>query len=266
MGSLPTFDDLPPASVRSIAGRRARWRSGSRPTGVCRSPRPLGGADAARRGRSHDAQALDPGVQGDGAVLRQGRERRALRAMSSSKLLVFGLKRSGVWVVWIVFAFVLFYSGAWLHWALRLAQQAQESDSSGRESPAPCRSPRPPSPESAAERCASPPIPARGSAFFGAPRAADGVCGEPHRAFVNRAAMRLGLRLQSHRATSSSSIESLAGGTRSRVPRKRRRYADPPAGAFLTGLATRRLAFASLRHRRPFLFGLLMAPPSRGQG
>lgn len=47
--------------------------------------------------------------------------------MSSSKLLVFGLKRSGVWVVWIVFAFVLFYSGAWLHWALRLAQQAQES-------------------------------------------------------------------------------------------------------------------------------------------
>ena len=45
--------------------------------------------------------------------------------MSSSKLLVFGLKRSGVWVVWIVFAFVLFYSGAWLHWALRLAQQAQ---------------------------------------------------------------------------------------------------------------------------------------------
>src|SRR5258707_14422418 len=47
--------------------------------------------------------------------------------MSSSKLLVFGLKRCGVWVVWIVFAFVLFYSGAWLHWALRLAPQAQES-------------------------------------------------------------------------------------------------------------------------------------------
>jgi hypothetical protein len=52
------------------------------------------------------------------------------------------------------------------------------------------------------------------------------VCGEPHRAFVNRAAMRLGLRLQSHRATSSSSIESLAGGTRSRVP--------PRGGAMLT--------------------------------
>jgi hypothetical protein len=47
--------------------------------------------------------------------------------MSSSKLLVFGLKRCGVWVVWIVFAFVFFYSGAWSHWALRLAQQAQES-------------------------------------------------------------------------------------------------------------------------------------------
>src|SRR5713226_9304648 len=124
-----------------------------------------------------------------------------------------------------MFAFVLFYSRAWLHWALRLA---------GRESAAPCRSPRPPSPsESAAERCASPPTPARGSAFFRAPRAADGACGEPHRAFVNRAAMRLGLRLQSLvRYCVARRRHSVPG------PAKRRRNADPPAGAFLTGLAT----------------------------
>ncbi len=38
-----------------------------------------------------------------------------------------GLKRGGIWVVWIEFAFVLFYSGAWLQWAERLAEQALES-------------------------------------------------------------------------------------------------------------------------------------------
>ena len=152
--------------------------------------------------------------------------------MSSSKLLVFGLKRRGVWVVWIVLAFVLFYSGAWLHWALRLAQQAQESICRvanqlrlvvlrGRLLPL------------RVLQSASPPTPARGSAFFRAPRAADGACGEPHRAFVNRAAMRLGLRLQSlARYCVARRRHSVPG------PAKRRRCADPPAGAFLTGLST----------------------------
>ena len=121
-----------------------------------------------------------------------------------------------------------------MQWAPATWSASAGVDSSGRESAAPCRSPRPPSPsESAAERRASPPTPTRGSAFFRAPRAADGACGEPHRAFVNRAAMRLGLRLQSlARYCVARRRHSVPG------PAKRRRYADPPAGAFLTGLAT----------------------------
>ena len=55
----------------------------------------------------------------------------------------------------------------------------------------------------------------------------------PHRAFVNRAAMRIGLRLQPlARYCVARRRHSVPG------PAKRRRYADPPAGAFLTGLAT----------------------------
>ena len=58
----------------------------------------------------------------------------------------------------------------------------------------------------------------------------------PHRALVNRAALRLGQPASiPSRTMMCPSPEALGPGSR-RVPR--RRYADPPAGALLTGLGT----------------------------
>jgi len=88
------------------------------------------------------------------------------------------------------------------------------------------------------------------------------VGGRPH---MNRAAkLRLGLRRQSlAQYCVARRRHSLSGPA---VISFRRRYHCPELGCLFNRSRDCRLAFASLRHRRPFSVWELRAPPSRGQG